>query len=187
MKKFIAICLFLIIGVVSYVFFNTKLFSNDDIEQRVLAQQDYKLALVDRKVPIEIFVKPEWIPQVIDEELVIQEVVATIEGNEVLLDNVIYRDNDIYFSFTTKNKLHRNRGILIANQIIEPDGRISSGSFTDELKLYTTKGEPITIGQIGIGPKFDFSFGIDLTDASNIQQGFYVKNTSIMLYSYKKK
>ena len=77
--------------------------------------------------------------------------------------------------------------MLIANQIIEPDGGITSGNFMNEVKLYSTRGEAIMVGQIGIGPKFDFSFGIDLTDASSIQQGFYVKNTGYILYSYKKK
>ena len=63
----------------------------------------------------------------------------------------------------------------------------NGADFMSELKLYTTTGEALTVGQIGMGPTFDFSFGIDLTDALSIQQGFYVKNTSFMLYSYKKK
>ena len=185
-KKVIIGC-FILLGIVVYLFLNNNPFSNDEIEQHVLSQQEYKLELLDQIVAMEIFVKPEWIPQKPNEELSIQEVVATIEGNDILLEHVIYRENDIYFSFTTKNKLHRNGGVLIANQMIESDGRMTAGKFMSELKLYTTMGKEITIGQMGIGPKFDFSFGIDLTDASNIKQGFYVKNTSIMLYSYKKK
>ena len=186
MKKLIVGC-FILLGIVVYVFLNNNPFSNDEMEQHVLAQQKYKLELLDKNVPIEIFVKPEWIPQEEEEEIIIQEVVASIEGNDIFLEHVIYRENDIYFSFTTKNKFHRNGGILIANRMIEPDGRMTAGNFMSELKLYNTIGQEIMIGQMGIGPNFDFSFGIDLTDALNIQQGFYVKNMSYMLYSYKKK
>ena len=152
-----------------------------------MAQQEYKLTLLDKNEPIEIFVKSEWIPQKEDEAFLIQEVVATIEGNDISLEQVKYRDTDIYFSFITKNNLHRNSGVLIANQIIEPNGGVSSGNFMNELKIYNTNGEEIPIGQMGIGPKFDFSFGIDLTDVSSIEQGFSIKNARYLLYRYEKK
>ena len=187
MKKVIIGCFLLIVVIVTYIYLNNKSVLNEAFEQEVMSQQKYKLTLLDKSVRTEMYVKPEWIPQKEDEEFVIQEVVATIEGNDILLEQVLYRENDIYFSFTTKNNLHRNGGTLIANQIIEPNGGINSGNFMNELELYNTRGEAISIGQMGIGPKFDFSFGIDLIDASSIQQGFYIKNAQYMLYRYKKK
>lgn len=187
MKKVISICFILLVVAFASVFLYNPQLSNNALEQQVLSQQKYYLILQDRKVPIDIFVKPEWIPKAQDEEIIIQEVVATIEGNDILLDNVAYRENDIYFSFTTKNNMQRNGGILIANQIIEKNGEVSSGNFLSLLNLSNANGEVIIPGQLGIGPRFDFSLGVELEDAPSIQQGFYVKNASYMLYRYKKK
>lgn len=187
MKKVISICLILLVVAFSSAFLYSPQLSNNVLEQQVLSQQKYYLVLLDKRVPIDIFVKPEWIPKAQDEELLIQEVVATIEGNDIILDNVVYREDDIYFNFTTKNNMHRNGGILIANQIIEANGEFSSENFLSLLNLNNANGEVVTPGQLGIGPGFDFSIGVELADAPSIQQGFYVKNVSYMLYRYEKK
>ena len=51
MKKVIIGC-FLLLVIVVYVFLNNNPFSNAEMDQHVLAQQKYKLELLEKNVPI---------------------------------------------------------------------------------------------------------------------------------------
>ncbi|WP_166243054.1 hypothetical protein [Paenibacillus turpanensis] len=112
-------------------------------------------------------------------------------GDRRIVQNILDRDryvveqNDIYFSFhTTFRDMNYSEGTLLYNMVINDDGTFTTvGSYKD-FQLTDLEGNDIRIGQIGIGPGSDFSFGIDPSEYEKIKNGFHVRYSGMFLYHY---
>jgi len=139
------------------------------------------------KVPIRIFVKPEWISLNNEERRIFNKELMESHGTHILLQDVRKRENDVYFSFHTTFDVKPKKGEFLSNILVYEDGSYSqSGSF-DDLKLSDPAGREIPIGQTGSGPGSDFSFGIQTSDADRIKDGFVVEYLGFIRYEYVRK
>lgn len=179
----IAVCILLVYGYRGYI----ANYSDEGILQRVTDRKGYSLDIVTERVPIEIFVKPEWIAFGADERLDMNAKVLQMNQTHLYLESVINRGNDIYFNFHAAFKMNRNNGEFLYNGIFNEDGTFNSPMMFNEIELFDVNRTKFNAGQIGTGPDADFSFGIGPDHYPLIQEGFYVKYTGYNLYRYFKK
>ncbi|MFX3631475.1 MAG: hypothetical protein ACE3L7_20040 [Candidatus Pristimantibacillus sp.] len=77
-------------------------YSEQAILDNVTSRDGYTLVNQQEQVPIELFIKPEWIPFKRNEEKTLNENLFESHNTIILLTNIWNRDNDIYFSFHAK-------------------------------------------------------------------------------------
>ncbi|WP_339836830.1 hypothetical protein [Paenibacillus sp. FSL R7-0272] len=157
---------------------------SEAITEKVLNQDGYTVTLRSEHIPVEIFVKPEWINFNVDEPMKKDIQAAEIHNSTLLLD-VVNRGNDIYFSFRTIFNMNNPSGAFIYNGYFTEEG---IQTYTDtNVKLYDTNGEEIAVSQTGLGPGAAFSFGIEEEQQKLIKEGFYVKYNDFNVYNYMEK
>ncbi|GIO91063.1 hypothetical protein [Paenibacillus lactis] len=160
-------------------------FTNEGIINKVIDRDGYSLSLETKQIPVEIFIKPEWIAFNLDERKELKIPLLEMHNTNILLDNVWNRGNDIYFSFTTTFHMKYKAGKLLYNGFLNEDGTFTSPA--GELKLYDQNMNEFPVGQIGTGPGSSFSFGIQPEEQKLISEGFYVMYSGFNLYNYYKR
>lgn len=181
---FISIVIVLFI-IVSYRYY-TNNFTNSGILKKVTNQDGYSLSIQRKQIPIEIFVKPNWIPFHQKERKDLNKTLLEKHSTNIVLDNTWNRGNDIYFSFHATFDMHYRKGEFLYNGVFNDDGSITSPSI-GKITLFDKERNSFPTGQIGYGPGADFSFGVQPKDQKFIKDGFYVKYTGYILYNYSKK
>ncbi|RAP77224.1 hypothetical protein [Paenibacillus montanisoli] len=164
--------------------------SGSQNQEKILGADGYKVKPLKDIQPIEIFIKPEWIPFKSGERLKLELKLIELENTTISLQEVWNRGkfaNDIYFSFHTTYHLDQDRGTFISNYSYNNDGTISRNHNIDDYILYDSNHNEIIIGETGAGPDSDFSFGVESDQFKDIRDGFYIKYTGMHLYEYSKK
>jgi hypothetical protein len=82
--------------------------------------------------------------------------------------------------------MNRKNGSFLYNGIFNNHGSFTDNMRDNDIILYTKDNERIEVGQRGIGPGSDFSFGIEPEDYEKIKNGFYVEYSGFILYEYLK-
>lgn len=162
-----------------------KNFSEEGIYKKILERKGYEVYTLKDKVTFDAVVKPEWIPKTPAEENIIKTKVAEVEGVQIFLDNVIHRGNDIYFSFTVKQKIGYKKGKFLSVIEFNEDGTYTQG-MPNAIHIYNNT-QDIKIGQSGLGPLEMISFGVDINDYEQIANGFDFEYSGYHLYGYHKK
>lgn len=185
-RKFIILSsVILLVTIILFYRYYTINFTNEGIANKVIDRDGYSLSLETEQIPLEIFIKPEWIAFNQDERKELKIHLLEMHNTNILLDNVWNRGNDIYFSFSTTFNMKYKAGELLYNGFLNEDGTFTSPS--GELKLYDKNMNELSVGQIGIGPGSSFSFGIQPEEQKLISEGFYVKYNGFNLYNYYKR
>jgi hypothetical protein len=160
-------------------------FSASGIYRNVINQNGYQVFEIQKPIHFSTFIKPSWIPTKENEVLKVNEDIAEVSNVNIVLESVIYRENDIYFNFDAKQLIEHSKGEILANYVLNPDGTCTTYTPRNGFHIYNKNNE-IDVGQTGFGPDSKFSFGIDLENYNSIKDGFtFVYNGSI-LYGYSK-
>ncbi|WP_143812953.1 hypothetical protein [Paenibacillus sp. XY044] len=160
-------------------------YSDEGIMDHVFRHEGYAVNLAKEKVPVKIFVKPEWIAFGHDERKDLKVEVLELNHTRILLDNVWNRGNDIYFSFEAFPGWDHRSGEFMYNGKLNPDGSVTTQG--PNLRLTDMSGQEIPFGQSGQGPGISFSFGINPEYHHLIRDGFYVQYSDFNVYRYAKK
>ena len=176
----------LIILVMVGIFIYNEQFSADAIKKKIINQEGYTFELQEENIPVDFFIKSEWIPLSSEESLIIDEVVYTDDQTSVVLTEVMKRGRRFNFSFDIKYRLKRDNGNLLVNYTINPDGGTKTKNSIDDLQLFDKNGNKIETNGIGSGPDEIFGFDIEPGEYSSITDGFYVRYNVLNKYSYKK-
>lgn len=188
MKK-VTICTYILIssvivfGVI-YRLFNFQ-YSNEGIFNKDIEREGYSITLKTENIPVEIYIKPEWIAFNQDERKELNINVLKINNTNIILENVLNRGSDIYFSFKTTLDEDSESNEFMYNGQLNDDGSFTTP--TGEERVFDKNMDEISIGQSGSGPKTTFSFGIDSENQHLISEGFYVRCKGYNLYEYSKK
>lgn len=172
---------------IGYSYYNRH-YTENAILDHVTRRDGYRLDTLQEQVPIEFFIKPEWIAFQPEERKNLDINLLQTHRTTILLDDVWNRGkfaNDIYFSFHAAFNLKFRSGEFLYNGVFHENGSFSSPS-PGEITIYDMNKNKISVGQHGYGPGADFSFGISLEDRKRIENGFYVKYTGYILYHYSK-
>ncbi|WP_152400660.1 hypothetical protein [Paenibacillus cellulositrophicus] len=160
-------------------------YSDEGIMDHVIGHKGYAVNLVKEQVPVKIFVKSEWIAFGQDERKELKVEVLEMNHTRILLNDVLNRGNDIYFSFEAFPGWEHRSGEFMYNGEVNPDGSVSLQG--PHLRLTGMNGHEIPVGQCGEGPGISFSFGINQEDYHLIREGFYVEYSDFNVYRYAKK
>lgn len=160
-------------------------YSDEGIMDHVIAHKGYDVKLVKEQVPVNIFVKPEWIAFGQDERKDLKVEVLEMNHTRILLNDVLNRGNDIYFSFEAFPGWEHRSGEFMYNGKVNPDGSVTTQG--PNLRLTNRSGKEIPFGQSGQGPRISFSFGINPKYHHLIRDGFYVEYSDFNVYRYAKK
>ncbi|WJH35511.1 hypothetical protein N6H14_05710 [Paenibacillus sp. CC-CFT747] len=171
--------------VICYRYYSLN-YSQQAILDNVTSRDGYTLVNQQEQVPIELFIRPEWIPFKPKEEKNINEKLYESHNTIIHLKNIWNRGNDIYFSFQAEFNMKYKTGEFLYNGIFNEDGTFSSPS-PGEITIYDKDRNKIPLGQQGYGPDAAFSFGVEPQFQNRIQNGFYIKYTGYILYNYSKK
>nr|WP_145160427.1 hypothetical protein [Paenibacillus terrae] len=160
-------------------------YSGEGIMDHVIANKGYDVNLVKEQVPVNIFVKPEWIAFGQDERKDLKVEVLEMNHTRILLNDVLNRGNDIYFSFEAFPGWEHRSGEFMYNGKLNPDGSVTTQG--PNLRLTNRSEKEIPFGQSGQGPRISFSFGINPEYYHLIRDGFYVQYSDFNVYRYAKK
>lgn len=177
-KRIVLFCLTSIVVLIfAYKYYGSN-YTNEGILNNVIDKDGYSLSLETEEIPLELFIKPEWIAFYQDERKELKVKLIELHNTTIWLDNVWNRGNDIYFSFTTSFNMNYKAGKFLYNGIFNTDGTFTSPS--GDVKLYDKDMNEFTVGQIGFGPEAAFSFGIQPEEQKLISEGFYVSTMDII-------
>ncbi|WP_284645519.1 hypothetical protein [Paenibacillus silviterrae] len=186
-KRFPRVMTALIVVLLFIFVYYVNRFGSEAINQRIIKQDGYHVQSVKPRESIEVFVKPEWIPWREGERIEPRQQLLSVSNTVISMDNTWNRGNDMYFSFRTEFRLPRQHGSFLYNYILNEDGSVLSSMQPDDYTLYDLHRQVIPIGQAGIGPGADFSFGIEPQYQQRLKDGFWVKYSGFTLYEYSKK
>lgn len=174
--------LIIFIGIGVYYYINH--FTSMAILKNASNREGYSLNIRKEPVEIELFIKPEWIPFDSDKPKNYNVKVCENNNTDIILTQVWNRGNDIYFTFDTSYHLNYKKGEFLYNGLFNDDGTFTSNNNTNDFLVYNLESESINLGQKGIGPNSSFSFGIQPEEYDKIRNGFYIKYSGMILYSY---
>ncbi len=170
------------IGVGVYYYINH--FTSTAILKNATNREGYSLDIVKEPIEIELFIKPEWIPFDSNKPKNLNKKLCEKNNTDIILTQVWNRGNDIYFSFDTSYHLNYKKGDFLYNGIFHEDGTFTSNNNSNNFLVYDLENEFIGLGQNGIGPNSAFSFGIQPKGYDKIRNGFYIKYSGMILYTY---
>lgn len=159
-------------------------YNNKVILHNIINRKGYSLDVHKEPIEIEVFIKPEWIPFDTDEPKNLYVKLCEKYNTDFILTQVWNRGNDIYFSFDTSYHLNYKKGELLYNGFFNEDGTFNTNSNINDFLVYDMENESINLGQRGFGPNSAFSFGIRPDEYNKIRNGFYMKYSGLILYSY---
>lgn len=165
-------------------------FTDRALWKQVFNADRFKLSLEQEQIPVRFFI-PVASVAFIDElgsgdKKQISLPVWKTDETQIILDNVMRHDQELYFSFTLAHDMHLFRGHILHNSLIHADGSVSVPG-ENRVVVYDADGKRIELGSTGTGPDADFSFGIRNEDLQQIAGGFYVEYTGYYLYAYSRK
>lgn len=169
-KKIVFIIVTLIITLIFGYRYCTSNYTNEGIINNIIGRDGYSLSLESEQIPLEIFIKPEWIAFNQDERKELKVKVLELYNTDIWLDNVWNRGNDIYFSFTTSFNMNYKAGEFIYNGFFNTNGTFTTPS--GEVKLYDKNLNEFSVGQTGTGPGASFSFGVQPEDQKKLEKDF---------------
>jgi hypothetical protein len=176
--------LVIVIGV--WVYYNNH-FTSTEILRNATNREGYSLNISKEPVEIELFIKPEWIPFDSDQPKELNVKLCEQNNTDIILTQVWNRGNDIYFTFDTSYHLDYENGEFLYNGVFNEDGSFTSNSDVNDFVVYNLNSESIGLGQKGFGPSSAFGFGIQPEEYDKIRDGFYLKYSGMILYSYSLK
>ncbi len=182
-NNLILLIVFAILIIIFVIYINL---SNIDKTKMILNQDGYVLSEITKPEIIEVFIKPEWIDTKPNNKANLNIRLMEKKNTVIYLESVHNRVNDIYFSFSIKNKMIEDSGTFLSNILFNADKTNTTYFPKDAFKLTTNNGEKIEIGQISFGPDFGFSFGINKNDSELLVKGFNLKYSGLILYQYSK-
>ncbi|KRF31658.1 hypothetical protein [Paenibacillus sp. Soil787] len=185
--KLIAVLFFIII-IFSSIFYFAKQYNSDPYD--VFRNKEYLVKEIRNPVPIEIFIKPQWIPFDTTKPKNINLNMITMNNTTIELQQIWNRGEfakDIYLSFHVKYRPFLKQGDFLSNKIFTSDGAFRDNISFDHFTINDIDHKVINIGQIGEGPNSDFSFGINSDQFKEIRNGFYLTYSGMVLYEYEKK
>ncbi len=174
--------LIIIIGVGVSYYMNH--FSNTAILNNITNRKGYSLNIHKEPVEVELYIKPEWIPFDSDKPKNLNIKLCEKNNTDIILTQVWNRGSDIYFSFDTSYHLDYKNGEFLYNGFFYEDGMFRSNNNINDFFVYNSEKESIFLGQLGFGPNSAFSFGIDPDEYNKIRNGFHIKYSGLILYSY---
>ncbi len=174
--------LLIVFGVGIYYYYTH--FTNSAILSNAANREGYSLSVGKEPIEIELFIKPEWIPIDSDKPMKLNVKLCTKNNTDIILTQVWNRGEDIYFSFDTSYHLNYKKGEFLYNGLFNEDGSFTFNSNADDFLVYNVASESISFGREGFGPNSAFSFGIQPDEYDKIRNGFYLKYSGMMLYSY---
>ena len=159
-------------------------FTSTAILKNATNREGYSLDIGNELIEIELFIKQEWIPFDSDKPKNLNVKVCEKNNTDIILTQVWNRGDDIYFTFDTSYHLNYKNGEFLYNGYFNEDGTFTSNSNTNDFLVYNLENESINLGQKGFGPDSSFSFGIQPEEYDKIRNGFYLKYSGMILYSY---
>ncbi|WP_281816302.1 hypothetical protein [Vallitalea longa] len=177
-KKILLVVLFLLFIIILYGYICNN-YSNDGILNNVKKGKRYKITQV-QEIPIELFIKPEWIPLNSDEEIKGKVLLELYESTIVL--NVT-KSNKLFFEFKIKQNMNYNGGQFIYSAILHED---NNATVTSPMLILTNKNKKKIDVSYGIGNS-NFAFDIKPENYKDIEEGFYVDYKYVYLHNYVKK
>ena len=180
-KGFIVVFGFVVICFIYYYFF-----SSTGILNHVEQYKGYDVQIVQENYPIEFFIEPKWFSLEKEQTQKVNKVVYEKNHTKIILRNVILREDQLIFDFTTDYDLPYLKGDFLYNGIFKPNGTFTTFSYMFEYELTNSMHQPIEIGQRGRGPNSDFGFNIEKEQWPLIEQGFTVRYLGMFLYEYEK-
>ncbi len=177
----VAVLIIIVISLGGYAYTS---FSKEGIYERVLDRKGYKVYLLKDNITFKGLIKPEWIPKTANDERLVNKKVAETEGLDVILDKVNHRGDDIYFSFIIHPDISYKQGKFLSTSVIDDVEGVNQGMGLS-IHIYNDT-QNIEHGQWGIGPLDRISFGINIDDFEQIQNGFNFEYTGFYLYGYHK-
>lgn len=142
------------------------------IEQDILSGNGYRTTIGEDYRAVNFYIKSDWFTLSSKGPQSMHEVVARIGNSNIVLTEVIVREEvqDIYFTLTIDNKLPRLQGYFLTQNL-------KNASTDIEMPFIEVRGDneqAIELGQFAQGPGDFFSFGIKLEEAKTITHGFFV-------------
>ena len=129
--KVFAITLILIVMVLMFYRYYNLNYTQQAILDNVTNRDGYSLINQQEQVPIEVFIKPDWIPFKPNERKELNVQLLKIHNTTIILDNVWNRGtsgNDIYFSIHAAFNMKYKAGEFLYNGLFNEDGTFSSPS-----------------------------------------------------------
>ncbi|MFJ7736581.1 hypothetical protein ACIQ2D_09575 [Lysinibacillus sp. NPDC097287] len=171
MKKVLTIVLGALIvigGWLLYQFYS----DSEAIKKSVMASDGYRSTIGEEYRAVKFFVKPDWYDLDTQKLQNVNKVVAQVGNSKIVLKEVSVRDEvkDVYFTFVVENKLSRNSGYFLTQNLTNSTDELAMPT----IELLTVDDQEIALGQFGQGPDEYFSFGINLEDVDEIKNGFSV-------------
>lgn len=177
-KKILFVVLFLSFIIILYGYIHNN-YSNNGILNNVKKGKKYEVTLV-QEIPIELFIKPEWIPLNSDAEIKDKVILELYESTIVL--NVT-KSNKLFFEFKIKQDMNYNGGEFVDTAILHED---NNATVISPVLILTNKNNKLIDVGYGFGNS-GFGFDIEPENYKDIEEGFYVDYEYVYLHSYVKK
>lgn len=145
---------------------------SEAIKESVMAGDGYRSTIGEEYRAVKFFVKPNWYELDTKKHQNVDKVVAQVGNSKIVLKEVSVREDvkDVYFTFVVENKLSRNNGYFLTQNLADSTSELVMPT----IELLTVDDKEIPLGQFGQGPDEYFSFGINLEDVDDIKRGFSV-------------
>ena len=172
------------VGVICFTYY--YFFSSTAILNHVIQYKGYDVQIVQENYPVAFFIEPTWFSLEKEQTQKVNKVVYEKNHTKIILRNVILREDQLIFDFTTDYDLPYVKGDFLYNVIFNSNRTHTTISFIDEFELTNSMHQPIELGQRGRGPNSDFGFNIEKEQWPLIEQGFTVRYLGMYLYEYEK-
>ncbi|KZS47088.1 hypothetical protein AWU65_14720 [Paenibacillus glucanolyticus] len=151
-----------------------------------LKNNGYEIQEIQKPVSINVHIKPEWIANKTENTKKVEVTILEKNNTKIILENVQYRENDIYFTFKTSTKINKDDSVFLSNNVFNADGTSHAYAPNNLFEITTSKKEIIPLGQIAFEENSGFSFGVPVENYHSIKNGFDLKYSGFILYSYFK-
>ncbi|MCR8644304.1 hypothetical protein NV379_16750 [Paenibacillus sp. N1-5-1-14] len=156
-------------------------------EEQVFSQNGYSIELMEKAVPLEFFIKPDWITFDTYERKKHQLKLYDENKTQIYLNEIWLEEfgDELQVGFHISRILDHEEGNFLSNTIFYPDGKNSVNFEREQFAIFDSNHQEIEVKQIGASES-SFSLGIDKKQLPRIKNGFYVKYTGMNLYQYEK-
>ena len=162
------------------------IFSSNAILKNVSQYRGYTVEVSQEVVPIEMFIEPQMYNIKEGTEKTVNQVVHRQNNTSIILESVIFREDYLFFNFTTDYALPFVEGEFLYNGIFHSNGSFTTtGGGWDEYEAKTLRNEQLEIGQTGSGPNSDFGFSLYKPQLELLNEGFTIRYNGMYLYNYK--
>lgn len=159
---------------------------DDAVYERILHQEGYVLSMIKAGVPVDIELKPEWIPKKRETETELNLVIKKIGDDLVILEKVGRSRDRFWIQLNVKPHPDRRSGRTVSINHIE-GGRFSSGGGIDEWELFSPDRQRIALPSFssGGGPGNLAILEIDEAYLDQLQEGGIIRYLGLHLYGYR--